>query len=352
VNGLVPMTSGSWRYYDHELSVEDYFVSHGQEPGVWVGSGAAVLGLSGEVEEGQLAKLFDEGRHPVSEAPLGLPYRHDSKRTVVTGFALSFSPPKSVSLVGAFGCAATAAEVRAAHDSAVRAALSFLEDHAAFSRTGRGGIFQVDTQGFVAAAFTHRTSRAGDPQLHSHVLVANKVLCADGRWRSLDGRELFAFQKAAGMLYNATLRVELSARLGVVWDLVDRNGQADIEGVPRGMIEVFSKRRHDVERRGAQRIATLEARLGRTLSCDERAEQYQFATYDTRPAKTGHGDDEAALGGRKRTTQGGIPIAGCPTRWEGTTQPSSVARAPPTRQRWQKSSPNWPRPARRGAGPR
>jgi conjugative relaxase-like TrwC/TraI family protein len=295
------MTSGSWRYYDHELSVEDYFVSHGQEPGVWVGSGAAVLGLSGEVEEGQLAKLFDEGRHPVSEAPLGLPYRHDSKRTVVTGFALSFSPPKSVSLVGAFGCAATAAEVRAAHDSAVRAALSFLEDHAAFSRTGRGGIFQVDTQGFVAAAFTHRTSRAGDPQLHSHVLVANKVLCADGRWRSLDGRELFAFQKAAGMLYNATLRVELSARLGVVWDLVDRNGQADIEGVPRGMIEVFSKRRHDVERRGAQRIATLEARLGRTLSCDERAEQYQFATYDTRPAKTGHGDDEAALGGRWRT---------------------------------------------------
>ena len=139
VNGLVPMTSGSWRYYDHELSVEDYFVSHGQEPGVWVGSGAAVLGLSGEVEEGQLAKLFDEGRHPVSEAPLGLPYRHDSKRTVVTGFALSFSPPKSVSLVGAFGCAETAAEVRAAHDSAVRAALSFLEDHAAFSRTGRAG---------------------------------------------------------------------------------------------------------------------------------------------------------------------------------------------------------------------
>jgi TrwC relaxase len=85
-------------YYDHELSVEDYYVSRAQEPGVWVGSGAAVLGLSGEVEEGQLALLFDEGCHPVSGVPLGLPYRHDSKRTVVTGFALSFSPPKSVSL--------------------------------------------------------------------------------------------------------------------------------------------------------------------------------------------------------------------------------------------------------------
>src|SRR5438094_3894092 len=133
------MTLGSWRYYDHQLSVEDYFVSHGQEPGVWVGSGAAILGLSGTVEEGQLARLFDEGHHPVSGVPLGVPYRHDSKRTVVTGFALSFSPPKSVSLVGAFGDAETAADVRAAHDSAVRAGLSFLEDHAAFSRTGRVG---------------------------------------------------------------------------------------------------------------------------------------------------------------------------------------------------------------------
>ena len=88
MNGLVPMTVGSWEYYEHELSVEDYFVGRGQEAGVWVGSGAAVLGLSGEVEEGQLARLFDDGRHPVSGAPLGVPYRHDSKRTVVTGFAL------------------------------------------------------------------------------------------------------------------------------------------------------------------------------------------------------------------------------------------------------------------------
>ena len=311
MNGLVPMTVGSWEYYEHELSVEDYFVGRGQEAGVWVGSSAAVLGLSGEVEEGQLARLFDEGRHPLSGRPLGVPYRHDSKRTVVTGFALSFSPPKSVSLVGAFGDAKTAAEVGAAHDGAVRAALGFLEDHAAFSRTGRGGFVQVDTDGYVAAAFTHHTSRAGDPQLHSHVLVANKVLCADGRWRSLDGREVFAFQKAAGMLYNATLRVELSARLGVAWEPVDRNGQADIDGVPRGLIELFSKRRHDVERRAAQRIASLEARLGRTLTNDERTEQYQRATYSTRPAKA-H-EDETTLDGRWRTEAHGAGWD--PDRW-------------------------------------
>jgi conjugative relaxase-like TrwC/TraI family protein len=352
VNGLVLMTLGSWRYYDHEVSVEDYYVSRAPEPGLWVGSGAAMLGVSGEVEEGQLARLFDEGRHPVSGAPLGLPYRHDSKRTVVTGFALSFSPPKSVSLVGAFGDAVTAAEVRAAHDRAVRAAVSFLEDHAAFSRTGRGGLFQVDTRGFVAAVFTHQTSRAGDPQLHSHVLVANKVLCGDGRWRSLDGREMFAFQKAAGMLYNATLRVELSARLGVAWDVVDRNGQADIDGVPRGLIELFSKRRHDVERRAAQRIATLEARLGRGLTDSERAEQYQRATYATRPDKT-H-DDETILGGRWRMeadaaewdpdrwlpptlARGGVSAERCPDVADPATVAEVVAELAEARSTWSRA---------------
>jgi len=294
------MTLGSWRYYQQEVGVEDYYVGQGEEPGVWVGSGAERLGLSGVVGEGQLARLFDEGRHPVSGEPLGLVYRHDAKRTVVTGYALSFSPPKSVSLVGAFGGEEAAAEVRAGHVAAVRAALRFLEDHAAFSRKGRGGPFQVDTDGFVVAWFNHRTSRAGDPQIHAHVLVANKVRCPDGRWRALDGRELFAFQKAAGMLYNATLRAELSRRLGVAWEPVDRNGQADIVGVPKALLDHFSKRRREVETRATRRIAAAEAKLGRTLTGDERAEQYQFAAYDTRKAKPGRADDEATLGGRWR----------------------------------------------------
>jgi conjugative relaxase-like TrwC/TraI family protein len=309
------MTAGSWEYYDHEVSVDDYYAGHGEEAGQWVGSGAAMIGLSGTVEDGQLASLFDEGRHPVTGAALGLPYRNGAERRVVTGFSLSFSPPKSVSLLGAFGSESVAAEVDAAHDAAVHAALNFLEEHAAFSRTGRGGFVQVDTEGFVAAAFKHRTSRAGDPQSHTHVLVANKVRCRDGQWRSLDGRELFAFQKASGMLYNATLRVELSARLGVGWHPVDGNGQADIKGVPPALIEIFSKRHHDVERRGAQRIATAEARLGRTLTDGERAEEFQRATHETRQAKT-H-EDEAPLSGRWRTE---ADVAGWdPGRWLSAT---------------------------------
>src|SRR5205814_6881225 len=134
-----------------------------------------------------------------------------------------------------------------------------------FSRTGKGGLFQLDTEGFVAAAFVHRSSRALDPQLHTHVLVANRAQGVDGRWRSLDGRELYAMQKPAGMLYNAALRAELTARLGVEFAPVDSNGQADIAGVPRALIERFSARRRQVLAAGAERIAQTENLLGRPL---------------------------------------------------------------------------------------
>ena len=86
---------------------------------------------------------------------------------LVAGYALSFSPPKSVSLLWALADEAVSAEVRASHDAAVNGAMEFLQDHAAFTRRGHAGAVQADTDGYVAAAFTHRTSRARDPQLHT-----------------------------------------------------------------------------------------------------------------------------------------------------------------------------------------
>ena len=97
------MTLGSWRYYEHEVSVEDYFVGRGEEPGVWVGSGAGVARPVGDCGGGPAGLPVRRGPPPGLGEPLGLAYRQDAKRTVVTGYALSFSPPKSVSLVGAFG---------------------------------------------------------------------------------------------------------------------------------------------------------------------------------------------------------------------------------------------------------
>lgn len=200
--GLAKIAPGGWAYYAREIAagVEDYFVGHGEEAGRWTGRGADALGLSGEVDSEGLSRLFGQDRHPVTDAPLGRPFGPD--KTALAGYALSFSPPKSVSVLWALAPDEIADQVRGGHDAAVAAALEFLQDHAAFTRRGHGGTVQEATGGYLAALFVHRTSRAGDPQLHSHVLVANKVQAAsDGRWLTGDGRELYEAQKAAGMLY-------------------------------------------------------------------------------------------------------------------------------------------------------
>src|SRR5205807_6530721 len=172
---------------------------------------------------------------------------------------------------------------------------AYLEDHAAFTRRGKAGIMQVDTDGLVAAGFVHRTSRAADPQLHCHVLVSNKVWARDDqRWLSLDGRELYASQKAAGMLYKAALRAELTRGLGVDWTEADANGIAEIRGVPRELTERWSRRREEVEAEGRRIVAQQEAALGRSLSSAERAQAYQRAAYRTRaPKVTGEESTES-----------------------------------------------------------
>src|SRR5437763_5244723 len=186
-------------------------------------------------------------------------------------------------------------EVRDAHQAAVRSALTYLEDHAAFSRTGKAGIRQVDTRGLVAAGFVHRTSRSGDPQLHTHVLVSNRVQCEDGVWRALDGKALHRQLTPAGMLYHAALRAELTMRLGVAWTDVNRHGQAEIQGVPRGLRRLFSSRRAEVEAAAAERIAEREADLGRELTPAERRTVFEDATLKTRHAKDGAAVTDAGL---------------------------------------------------------
>ena len=142
--------------------------------------------------------LFGQGCDPASGSPLG---RRHPGGEAVAGWALSFSPPKSVSVLWALAAPAVAEQVRAGHDGA---ALEFLEDYAGLTRRGRAGVVQADTDGYVGAAFVHRTSRAGGAQLHTHLLVVNKVRASsDGAWLSLDGRELFEAQRAAGMVYKA-----------------------------------------------------------------------------------------------------------------------------------------------------
>ena len=284
---LTAMAPSAWRYYVEEVARgrEDYYAHSAEHAGRFMGRGAASLGVSGmEADALGLERLFGHGADPRDGSPLGRGFSPEDSRAVA-GFALTFSPPKTVSVLWALADLDIANEVAAAHGAAVSAALAFVDEHAAFSRRGHKGVLQVDTDGLIAAAFVHRTSRAADPQLHTHLLVANKVRAEDGKWLSLDARELFEIQKAAGMLYKAALRAELTSRLGVAWTAVDDNGVAEIAGVPGVLVEQWSARRHELKAGGDALIAKREAELGRTLSANERAECFQIAAYRTRTPK-------------------------------------------------------------------
>jgi conjugative relaxase-like TrwC/TraI family protein len=256
---------GAGRYYIDQVAQgrEDYYAGEGEATGVWIGTGAASLGLTGEVDEEGLARLL-EGRDPISRLLLR-PARSSSP---VAGFDLTFRAPKSVSVL--FGVAEPdfAQRIIRAHEEAVAQAIGYLESEACWTRRGRAGAIRLPGRGFVAAAFRHRSSRAGDPLLHTHVVVANATQAADGRWTALDGRELYRHAKTAGYLYQAALRAELSRNIWLRWQAVER-GTADVEGVPRRVIEHFSQRRAEIlelmAARGetsarAAQVATLETR--------------------------------------------------------------------------------------------
>jgi hypothetical protein len=143
--------------------------------------------------------LAEHGREPMDARELAGQIAKDSRpRTqTVAGYDLTFSPVKSVSTLWAVAESSISAAIERAHRAAVRDALRFIEQHALYTRTGTNGVRQLEVHGLVAAAFTHRDSRAGDPDLHTHVAVANKVQTLDGRWLSIDGRILFKATVAA-----------------------------------------------------------------------------------------------------------------------------------------------------------
>ncbi len=242
---------------------EDYYLRGGTATGRWRGNGATELGLKGTVSAESLVRLFD-GQHPATGERLGRSLRKDG----VAAWDVTFSADKSVSLLWALGDPDTRQQVLEAFEAATSQALGYLESVASSTRgasktpllddqgnpiLGEDGspkfrvvTWPIPTSGYVAASFTEFTSRADDPQLHTHVVVANKVKGTDGVWRTVDGRLLYRYQLAAGYLHEAVLRRELTERLGVRWQPV-RNGMADIEGFTRPQIEAFSRRRHQLE---------------------------------------------------------------------------------------------------------
>jgi len=208
-----------------------------EAPGVWLGTGAPALGLRGEVDGDALGAVL-AGDDPVTSHRLGR--FHD--RVTVAGFDLSFCAPKSVSMLHALGPTEIADDVRAAHEAAVDAALDYVERRAvAVRRPALGRLVPVEAQAVASAGFVHRVSRALDPHLHSHVVMANLGRGPEGTYSALDGRGLYAHRSAADALYHAQLRHELTTRLGVAWEPL-RHGRADVSGISTEARLAFSQR--------------------------------------------------------------------------------------------------------------
>jgi conjugative relaxase-like TrwC/TraI family protein len=233
-----------------------------------------------------------EGRDPKGDLELASALARWSRPApaAVGGYDLTFSPVKSVSTLWAIADPPVAARIEQAHHAAVAAALRFLEDHALYTREGTGGVRQVDVTGLVACSFTHRDSRAGDPDLHTHVAVANKVQTLAGRWLSIDGRILHAAKVAASETYNTTLEHHLTASLGVRFaERPDRDRSKrpvrEIVGVDPRLNQRWSQRRQVIDVRRAELAAAFAQDHGRPPGRVEMLQLGQQATLETRDAK-------------------------------------------------------------------
>jgi conjugative relaxase-like TrwC/TraI family protein len=266
---------GQQRYYEQSVAQgqDDYYSGRGEAPGEWLGAGAEELGLRGRVSAGQFNALL-EGADPRA---MGERLRAGNSEPSIAAFDLTFSAPKSVSVLFAVAPAEISAQLVAAHEEAVRAALGYLEREAVFVRRGKGGFVFEHAGGLIAAAYRHRMSRALDPQLHTHVVAANQSRGDDGRYTALHHPSLYRAARTAGYLYQSHLRAEVRDRLGLVWGPVQK-GAAELADLPADVLRVFSQRAQMIEAAVSER----EEALGRSLT---RAEQKAWATMPTRDRK-------------------------------------------------------------------
>ena len=216
-----------------------------------------------------------------------------STREAVAGYDFVFTPVKSVSLLWGLASDRVRQQIYDAHAAAVADAVGWLEAHVALTRTGTRAQAQIDTQGVTAALFDHWDSRAGDPDLHTHVAISNKVQGPDGKWRSLDGRPLFAAAVSLSEHYNTRIEDELRQRLGVAF--TERAGADDgrrpvreITGIPEPLLDLFSKRRHGIEQQYQSLLTAFRASHERDPDDSARSRLYQQATLTNRPDKV-HG---------------------------------------------------------------
>jgi conjugative relaxase-like TrwC/TraI family protein len=336
-----------------------YYLEDGYPPGRWLGTGLAGvadgtglpvgtrlpvgtgLPVGTAVTEEAMANLFGKGRDPISAVPLGRAYPVYASvtdrinaatkalpasmgiveraaavetltrvelakptRTAVAGFDLTFTAPKSASTVWALADAKTQEAVVAAHRAAVDDALAHLERTALFTRTGTHSCAQVPTRGMLATAFDHWDTRTGDPNLHSHVVLANKVQGPDGVWRSVDSRALLHAVVEISELYDNLFADQLAARLPISWGWRHRGAQRtpafEVDGVDDDLLKVFSTRSTQIDQAMTEAMAKFMATHARSPNRVEVTRLRQQVTRTTRPAKTRHSLHEYLTTWRRR----------------------------------------------------
>jgi len=294
-------------------SLTGYYEQSGNPPGRWYGHGLAGLGaesiarlVPGDlVSEEAMAAVFAHGMDPLTGAPLGRPYaRYDKTadavpgspetpgRHAVVGYDLTFTVPKSVSVLWALGDDATRAQVHGAHRAALASALEFVEAKVVRTRVGAAGCRQVGTKGMIAAAFEHWDTRTADPNLHTHVVLANKVQGPDGRWRALDGTTVHRAVVTVSELYDVLLADELTRRLPVAWGMRERgerrNPAFEVDGIGDDLLAEFSTRADQIHCAEQDWATGFAATHGRAPSRVETTKARQHLARATRPPKTIH----------------------------------------------------------------
>jgi conjugative relaxase-like TrwC/TraI family protein len=241
----------------------------------------------------RLATIAAEMNRPATVSEVRKVLREESarQRAAVAGYDVVFAPVKSAALLWALHDREDVrAAVRAAHDEARNSALRLLEQHAAYTRAGRGGVAQIETHGLVAAAFDHYDSRCGDPNLHTHVVLANKIQGVDGKWRSLDATTLYQMTVAASEHYNTAFETALTARLNVRFTPRTASTQGkqpvrEIDAIPAEWIALFSQRRRQVEARYEQLLRDYRQAHDRDPTRAVAHQLARQATVDTREGK-------------------------------------------------------------------
>lgn len=327
-----------------------YYAAKGTPPGRYLGAGLA--GLAGghgirtgsEVSEEALWRMLGMLQDPVTGEQLGrAPVSSDAvyidrngqvrkAPKTVTGFDLTFSVPKSVSVAWALSDDATKARIHTAHRRAIEQTIAYAERHVFATRTGKAGAISLDVRGIVGAAFDHWDSRAGDPQLHTHVVILNRVQAlADDRWRTLDSKTLFRHTVALSELYNGLLQDELTRDLGWGWEAEMRPRATEpiweVEGVPKGLRDEFSQRSRAIRVSSDEAIERFEASHGRRPTPTEILRIRQEATLETRPEKEVHSVAELTAKWRDRAA---AYVGGDGPTWVQSLvaeQPSSLLRA-------------------------